>query len=60
MEGSFVFAPVIDEEEWRKVPSEIGAKIEKFVSEKFEEFITDKALLETKNRNFGKYFCSCL
>ncbi|CAG9816022.1 unnamed protein product [Phaedon cochleariae] len=48
MEGSFVFSPVVSEDEWQKVPAGIGEKISKFVSEKFEEFITSKALLETK------------
>ncbi|XP_074025813.1 nuclear basket protein megator isoform X2 [Leptinotarsa decemlineata] len=48
MEGSFIFASVVSEGEWQSVPTEIGVKISKFVSEKFDEFITSKALLETK------------
>ncbi|KAJ8976061.1 hypothetical protein NQ317_009251 [Molorchus minor] len=48
MEENFIFASVITEEEWQTVPVEFGNKIIKFVNEKFEEFITAKALLETK------------
>lgn len=55
MENPFVFAPVISEVEWQKVPQEIGKTILKFVNEKFEEFITSKALLETKSSNLGMY-----
>lgn len=55
MEDPFVFAPVLSEEEWKKVPVEIGKTLLKFVSEKFEEFITSKALLETKSFNLGRY-----
>ncbi|KAJ8922301.1 hypothetical protein NQ315_004243 [Exocentrus adspersus] len=51
MEVPTIFAPILTEEEWQTVPAEIGKKIEKFVSEKFDEFITSKALLETKNFN---------
>ncbi|KAG5900658.1 hypothetical protein JTB14_005928 [Gonioctena quinquepunctata] len=51
MEGTFVFAPVVTDGEWQTVPTEIGEKISKFVTEKFEEFITSKALLETKYFN---------
>lgn len=58
MEDPFVFAPVLSEEEWQKVPMEIGKTILKFVSEKFEEFITSKALLETKSFNLGRLFFS--
>lgn len=55
MENPFVFSPVLTEVEWQKVPAEIGKTILKFVNEKFEEFITSKALLETKNFNLGTY-----
>lgn len=55
MENPFVFAPVLSTEEWQKVPTEIGKTIVKFVNEKFEEFITSKALLETKTFNLGMY-----
>ncbi|XP_066254205.1 nucleoprotein TPR isoform X5 [Euwallacea similis] len=51
-----LFASVVSQEEWKKVPAEIGQKISKFVNEKFEEFITSKALLETKNSNSEKSF----
>lgn len=54
MESSFVFASVLSEQEWQKVPGEIRNVILKFVDEKFEDFIKSKALLETKNFNFGK------
>lgn len=55
MDNPFVFAPVLSKEEWQKVPDKIGNIILKFVNEKFEEFITSKALLETKNFNLGMY-----
>ncbi|KAJ8928669.1 hypothetical protein NQ314_018763 [Rhamnusium bicolor] len=51
MESPSIFAPVVTEEEWQTVPVEIGVKISKYVNEKFEEFITSKALLETKHFN---------
>lgn len=53
---SCIFAPVVSQEEWQTIPTEIGKKISKFVNEKFEEFITSKALLETKTSNSGKHF----
>ncbi|CAH1134187.1 unnamed protein product [Ceutorhynchus assimilis] len=46
-----IFEPAVTPEEWQKVPSEIGQKLVNFVNEKFEEFITSKALLETKSFN---------
>ncbi|XP_019755756.1 nucleoprotein TPR-like isoform X1 [Dendroctonus ponderosae] len=51
---SFPFEPVVSLEEWEMVPKEIGKKISKFVNEKFDEFITTKALLETKSTNSDK------
>lgn len=54
MENPFVFSPVLSEAEWQKVPVDIGKTILKFVNGKFEEVITLKALLETKNFNLGK------
>ncbi|KAF7268978.1 hypothetical protein GWI33_017962 [Rhynchophorus ferrugineus] len=51
-----IFAPVVSQEEWQTVPTEIGKKISKFVNEKFEEFITSKALLETKTSNSEKSY----
>lgn len=51
-----IFAPVVSQEEWETVPVEIGKKISKFVNEKFEEFITSKALLETKTTNSEKSY----
>lgn len=58
MENPFVFSPVLTEVEWQKVPADIGKTILKFVNDKFEEFITSKALFETKNFNLGMYmFC---
>lgn len=60
MENPFVFAPILSEEDWQKVPQEIGKTILKFVNEKFEELITSKALLETKSFNLGVYTYFCL
>ncbi|CAH1106510.1 unnamed protein product [Psylliodes chrysocephalus] len=54
MEDSFVFASVLTEEEWQTVPNDLGKRLEKFVSDKFGEFITAKALLETKCFNLEK------
>ncbi|XP_063920607.1 nucleoprotein TPR isoform X2 [Zophobas morio] len=51
MEVSFVFAPVISQDEWANVPNEIAKKVEAFVEGKFEELITCKALLETTRHN---------
>ncbi|VEN40791.1 unnamed protein product [Callosobruchus maculatus] len=48
MEDSFIFHPVVTKEQWEKVSVEVRTKVEQFVKEKFEEFITSKALLETK------------
>ncbi|CAH1968108.1 unnamed protein product [Acanthoscelides obtectus] len=48
MEGAFIFTPVVTKDEWETVNAEIRTKVEGFVKEKFEEFITAKALLETK------------
>lgn len=59
MENPFVFAPIISEVEWQKVPATIGKTILKFVNEKFEEFLTSKALLETKSFNLGMYNMLC-
>ena len=60
MEVSFVFAPVISQDEWANVPNEIAKKVEAFVEGKFEELITCKALLETTRHNAGKFLCHCL
>lgn len=54
MELPSIFVSILTDEDWQAVPDEVGKKIEKFVSEKFEEFITSKALLETKHFNTGK------
>lgn len=54
MEATFVFSTIISDEEWQTVPKDVGAKIATFVNEKFEEFITSKALLETKFSQNGK------
>ncbi|XP_044260460.1 nucleoprotein TPR isoform X2 [Tribolium madens] len=51
MEVSCVFASVISQEEWTKVPRATAKKLETFVSEKFEELISCKALLETNRYN---------
>nr|CAI5828373.1 unnamed protein product [Callosobruchus analis] len=51
MEDSFIFHPVVTKEEWEKVTVDVRTKVEQFVKEKFEEFITSKALLETKCTN---------
>ncbi|CAH0546355.1 unnamed protein product [Brassicogethes aeneus] len=51
MEGECVFAPVVTVDEWQTVPTDIAKKIHSFVNEKFEEFITSKALLETNRFN---------
>ncbi|XP_018575772.1 nucleoprotein TPR isoform X3 [Anoplophora glabripennis] len=51
MELPSIFVSILTEEDWQAVPAEVGKKIENFVSEKFEEFITSKALLETKHFN---------
>ncbi|XP_050308541.1 nucleoprotein TPR isoform X2 [Anthonomus grandis grandis] len=51
---SFVFESVLSLAEWETVPAEIGKKISVFVSEKFDELITSKALLETKSSNSDK------
>lgn len=50
---SYIFEAVVSREEWQTVPAEIGKKISKFLNEKIEEFITSKALLETKSSNSG-------
>lgn len=55
MENPFVFDSVLSVEEWQKLPVEIGKTLLKFVNEKFEEFITSKALLETKTFSLGMY-----
>jgi hypothetical protein len=57
MEVSYIFAPVISQEEWASVPTAIAKKLETFVGEKFEELITSKALLETNRRNAGSFSC---
>ncbi|XP_060520751.1 nucleoprotein TPR isoform X2 [Cylas formicarius] len=51
---TYIFASVVSEEEWSSIPEEIGKKISNFVNEKFEEFITSKALLETRSLNSEK------
>ncbi|EFA01249.2 nucleoprotein TPR isoform X2 [Tribolium castaneum] len=51
MEVSCVFASVLSHEEWAKVPRATAKKLETFVTEKFEEFISCKALLETSRYN---------
>lgn len=49
------FATAVSEEEWNAIPSEIAKKIQAFTEEKFEEFITSKALSETAKFNAGKW-----
>ncbi|VEN38999.1 unnamed protein product [Callosobruchus maculatus] len=48
MEDSFIFHPVVTKEQWEKVTVGVRTKVEQFVKEKFQEFVTSKALLETK------------
>ncbi|XP_044766896.1 nucleoprotein TPR isoform X2 [Coccinella septempunctata] len=50
-EGVCVFSPLVTGEEWAVIPAEIAKKIENFFTEKVQEFITSKALLETNRFN---------
>ncbi|CAG9856760.1 unnamed protein product [Phyllotreta striolata] len=54
MEDSFIFSSILTAQEWRTVPQKIAKKLEQFASNKFEELITSKALLETKCFNLEK------
>ncbi|KAL3284423.1 hypothetical protein HHI36_018582 [Cryptolaemus montrouzieri] len=50
-EGVCIFSPLVTGEEWAVIPSEIAKKIESFFTEKVQELITSKALLETNRYN---------
>lgn len=51
---SKIFQPVLTKEEWIQVPTGIANKIEIFVEEKIEEYITAKALYESRKTEQGK------
>lgn len=49
-----IFSPLVTGEEWAEIRTEIAVKIEKIFTDKVQEFITSKALLETNRFNAGK------
>lgn len=47
---------ILSKEELDKIPPDILQKLESHFVEKFEEFLTSKALCETAKRSIGTYY----
>lgn len=52
-EGDSPFSSVLTTEELQSIPTEVRKKVSSFVTEKFDELITNNALLETTKFNTG-------
>lgn len=50
---SKIFQPVLTKDEWLQIPGEIANKIEVFIEEKIEEYITAKARYESGKLDYG-------
>lgn len=53
-ETSQILSKILGKRDLDKVPSDILAKVEKFYDQRFEEFLTTKALCDIAQRNVGK------
>lgn len=50
-----VLGEVLTEEELTQVPDALAKKLNAYFNEKFEQYITAKAVFETNRKNFGKF-----
>lgn len=58
-ESGKIMSKILGKRDLDKVPVDILAKVEKFYDQRFEEFLTTKALYDIAQRNVGKYFVFC-
>lgn len=56
IERGKILSKVLSEDELTKIPAKILKKLELHFEERFEEFITSKALCETAKSTIGKSF----
>lgn len=54
-----ILSKVLSRRELDKIPNESATKIEKYFDERFEEFLTSQALLESSQREHGKRIFPC-
>lgn len=50
-----VLREVLNEEELAQIPEGFIKKLNVYFNEKFEQYITAKAVFETNRKNFGKF-----
>lgn len=53
LEATSFLLLALSEEERQNIPSEIAKKLESFITEKFDELMTARALSETARHNAG-------
>lgn len=51
---------VLSQSELEEFPKNVAIKINKYIDQKFEEYLTAKALHETNKTNIGKCVLTCL
>lgn len=54
LESNSFLELALGSEERNQIPSEIAKKLEDFITEKFDELLTARALSETSKHNTGK------
>lgn len=47
---------VLNDEELKQIPEGFVKKLNTYFNEKFEQYITAKAVFETNRKNFGKFY----
>lgn len=50
-----VLRDVLSEEELTQIPQGLATKLNTYFNEKFEQYITAKAVFETNRKNFGTF-----
>ena len=50
-----VLREILSEEELTQIPEGLAKKLNAYFNEKFEQYITAKAVFETNRKNFGKF-----
>lgn len=55
-----ILSKILGKRDLDKVPSDILVKVEKFYDQRFEEFLTTKALYDIAQRNVGKLLMELL
>lgn len=50
-----ILSKILGKRDLDKIPLDIAKKVEKYFDQRFEDFLTTKALHDTAQRNIGKF-----